>query len=107
MAVEIFSGGWPDYPYEREALLLLAQQLNLMQDWFVLLVRMQIPDGDPPDLVVIKRNGLFILELKSCGSPVFSSVNGPWVLKDKAGEIIHQYISSDGLNPYQQAAKYW
>lgn len=103
----IYSGDWPDYPSEREALLHISRALDGLEDWFILFVRMQIPEDGRPDLVIFKSSGIFIVELKHCEAPVYGRVNGPWYLKEHAGSIIRQLNEGQDRNPYQQVDWHW
>ena len=107
MSVEVYSGGWPDYPYERQALLSLIRDLQPLEDWYILFVRCQFPGGVMPDLVVFKRTGVFIVELKHAGLPVHGGINGPWEIRDENGAAVGTLPGGSHENPYQQVIHYW
>jgi hypothetical protein len=103
----VYSGDWPDHPAEREALLYIARTLDQLEEWFIPFVRLQIPGDGRPDLIVFKKSGIFIVELKHCEAPVFGGINGPWLLKEADGTVIRQLNEERERNPYQQVIWYW
>lgn len=108
MTVEIYSGGWPDFEYERQAIISLARMLHARQEWYVLLVRFQIPGGDRPDLVVLKEDCIIPVDFKhNRGLAITGSVNGPWNYIDANANSIGKLVNAKGKNPYEQLSTYW
>lgn len=85
----------------------MAGELSSLQEWFLFLVPGQIPQGGRPHLIVVKRNGIFVVELKYSELPIFGSINGPWEVKDVDGTVVWHLASERGQNPYQQVDTYW
>lgn len=104
----IYTGTLPDRPDEREALLTLCNQIEPLEDWFVLMLRFSLLSGRAPDLIVVKSDCVFVIDLKYCGEALVSGqINGPWILKDIAGNNLGRLNEDRTLNPYQQVNQYW
>ena len=64
MSVEVWYGSKPRHAAEQKTLLELYQYLHPQQEHFVLLHNFFAGQGNEIDLVVLKRDGIFLSELK-------------------------------------------
>lgn len=100
MAVQLW-GYKPEHPSEREALSFLYKWLKPADEPYWLLTNFEIPPQ--VDLLVIKRDGLFLVELKHCeGGRVIGSLNGDWKILDEKGRVLDILNRGMAENPYQQ-----
>ncbi len=100
MAVQLW-GYKPEHPSEREALSFLYKRLKPLDEPYWLLTNFEIPPQ--VDLLVIKRDGLFLSELKHCeGGRVVGSLNGDWKVLDEKGRVLDILNRGMAENPYQQ-----
>src|SRR3712207_2500502 len=61
--------------------------------------------GRSIDLVILKRDAIFILELKHCDGQVFGGVNGTWRVVSKNGSS--KQLNPGRKNPYNQVISYF
>lgn len=100
MAVQLW-GYKPEHPSEREALSFLYKRLKPSDEPYWLLSNFEIPPQ--VDLLIIKRDGLFLAELKHCeGGRVVGSLNGDWKILDEKGQVLDILNRGMAENPYQQ-----
>ena len=96
-----------EYPYEREAALLIAQRLALrytkQSGDCALVANVATP---PIDIVVITNNGLGIADLKNYGGPIRGSADGAWKTEDGSGNFTKILGGGSHVNPFQQVKKY-
>ncbi len=104
MSVQVWIGEKPGHPDERRAVFELAQQLQQLEDPYLLLVNFTV-GGFNLDLVVLKPEGAFVVELKQCNGRVVGSVNEPWRVIDANGIV--KVLNPDRKNPYNQVLDYY
>lgn len=104
MAVQVWIGEKPENPNERKAIIGLASGLDRLDDLYLMLANFSV-GGHTIDLVILKRDAIFILELKHCDGRVFGGVNGTWTVVSKAGST--KQLNSGRKNPYNQVISYF
>ena len=104
MAVQVWIGEKPENPNERKAIIGLASGLDRLDDLYLMLANFSV-GGHTIDLVILKRDAIFILELKHCDGRVFGGVNGAWTVVSKAGST--KLLNSGRKNPYNQVISYF
>lgn len=104
MAVQVWIGEKPDNPNERKAIIALANGLDRLEGLYVMVANFSV-GGRTIDLVILKPDAIFILELKHCDGKVFGSVNGPWKVVSKSGSV--KQLNPGRKNPYNQVVSYF
>lgn len=104
MAVQVWIGEKPDNPNERKAIIGLANGLDRLEGLYVMIANFSV-GGRTIDLVILKPDAIFILELKHCDGQVFGSVNGPWKVVSKNGST--KQLNPGRKNPYNQVVSYF
>lgn len=104
MAVQVWIGEKPDNPNERKAIIALANGLDRLEGLYVMVANFSV-GGRTIDLVILKPDAIFILELKHCDGQVFGSVNGPWKVVSKSGST--KQLNPGRKNPYNQVVSYF
>ena len=104
MAVQVWIGEKPENPNERRAIIALASGLDRLDGLYVMLANFSV-GGHTVDLVILKRDAIFILELKHCDGRVFGAVNGPWTVVSRSGSTKH--LNPGRKNPYNQVISYF
>ncbi len=104
MAVQVWIGEKPDNPNERKAIIALANGLDRLEGLYVMVANFSV-GGRTIDLVILKPDAIFILELKHCDGKVFGSVNGPWKVVSKSGST--KQLNPGRKNPYNQVVSYF
>ena len=104
MAVQIWIGEKPEHPNERRAIMGLATSLHQLDGLYLILANFSV-GGRTTDLVIIKHDAIFILELKQCDGRVIGSVNGPWFVEGRNGE--RKRLNVGRKNPYNQVISYF
>ncbi|MFV9505601.1 MAG: nuclease-related domain-containing protein [Oscillochloridaceae bacterium umkhey_bin13] len=104
MAVQVWIGEKPEHPNERRAIMALANGLHHMDGLYLILANFSV-GGRTVDLVIIKHDAIFILELKHCDGRVIGSVNGPWLVEGRNGE--RKRLNPGRKNPYNQVISYF
>lgn len=104
MAVQIWIGEKPEHPNERRAITQLATQLARLDGLYVVLANFSV-GGRSIDVVVLKNDGIFVIELKHCDGKVFGDVNGPWFVENSNQE--RKRINPGRKNPYNQVIAYY
>lgn len=104
MAVQVWIGEKPDNPNERKAIIALANGLDRLEGLYVMLANFSV-GGRALDLVILKSDAIFILELKHCDGKVFGSVNGKWKVVSKNGSV--KELNPGRKNPYGQVVNYY
>ena len=100
MGVQLW-GAKPETAAERHALAHLVRKLKPLDDEFWILSNVELPPQT--DLIVAKRDGLFIIEIKHCeGARVEGSPNGDWRITDDRGRTRRVLNRDLSKNPYQQ-----
>jgi hypothetical protein len=61
--------------------------------------------GSNIDLVIVKQDAIFIIELKHCDGKIFGDVNGPWFVEGANGE--RKRLNPGRKNPYNQVISYY
>ena len=104
MAVQVWIGEKPEHPNERRAIMSLANGLERLDGLHLILANFSI-GGRTVDLVIIKHDAIFIVELKHCDGRVIGSVNGPWFVEGRNGE--RKRLNPGRKNPYNQVISYF
>ena len=104
MAVQVWIGEKPEHPNERRAIMVLANGLQQLEGLYLILANFSV-GGRTVDLVIIKHDAIFILELKHCDGRVIGSVNGPWLVEGRNGE--QKRLNPGRKNPYNQVISYF
>ncbi len=104
MAVQVWIGEKPEHPNERRAIMALANGLHRLDGLYLILANFSV-GGRTVDLVIIKHDAIFIVELKHCDGRVIGSVNGPWFVEGSNGE--RKRLNPGRKNPYNQVISYF
>jgi hypothetical protein len=104
MAVQVWIGEKPEHANERRAIMALARGLDRLDGLYLILADFTV-GGRTIDLVIIKQDGVFIIELKHCDGKVFGDVNGPWFVEGSNGE--RKRLNPGRKNPYNQVISYY
>ncbi|HEX5692668.1 MAG TPA: nuclease-related domain-containing protein [Roseiflexaceae bacterium] len=104
MAVQVWIGEKPEHPNERRAIVALANGLERLDGLYLILANFSV-GGRTVDLVLIKQDAIFIVELKHCDGKVFGGVNGPWFVEGANGE--RKRLNPGRKNPYNQVISYY
>lgn len=104
MAVQVWIGEKPDNPNERKAIIALANGLDRLEGLYVMLANFSV-GGRAIDLVILKSDAIFILELKHCDGKVYGSVNGKWKVVSRNGSV--KELNPGRKNPYGQVVNYY
>jgi hypothetical protein len=82
----------------------LANGLERLDGLYLILANFSV-GGRTVDLVLIKQDAIFIVELKHCDGKVFGGVNGPWFVEGANGE--RKRLNPGRKNPYTQVISYY
>lgn len=104
MAVQVWIGEKPEHPNERRAVVALAHGLERLDGLHLILANFSV-GGRAIDLVVIKQDAIFVIELKHCDGRVIGDVNGPWWVESANG--YRKRINPGRKNPYNQVISYY
>ncbi|MDW8232974.1 MAG: nuclease-related domain-containing protein [Roseiflexaceae bacterium] len=104
MAVQVWIGEKPEHPNERRAIMALARGLDRLDGLYLILANFTV-GGRTIDLVIVKQDAIFIIELKHCDGKVFGDVNGPWFVEGSNGE--RKRLNPGRKNPYNQVISYY
>lgn len=104
MAVQVWIGEKPEHPNERRAIVALANGLERLDGLYLILANFSV-GGRNIDLVLIKQDAIFIVELKHCDGKIFGDVNGPWFVESANGE--RKRLNPGRKNPYNQVISYY
>lgn len=104
MAVQVWIGEKPEHPNERRTIVALANGLERLEGLYLILANFSV-GGRTVDLVIIKHDAIFIIELKQCDGRVIGSVNGPWFVEGRNGE--RKRLNPGRKNPYNQVISYF
>ena len=104
MAVQVWIGEKPENPNERKAIIGLASGLDRLEGLYLMLANFSV-GGHTIDLVILKHDAIFILELKHCDGRVFGGVNGAWTVVSKGGST--KQLNPGRKNPYNQIISYF
>ncbi|HET9224319.1 MAG TPA: nuclease-related domain-containing protein, partial [Roseiflexaceae bacterium] len=104
MAVQVWIGEKPEHPNERRAIVALANGLERLDGLYLILANFSV-GGRTVDLVIVKQDAIFIIELKHCDGKIFGSVNGPWFVEGANGE--RKRLNPGRKNPYNQVISYY
>ena len=105
MSVQMWIGNVPEYSSERKAIVALARALDELSDLYVLLVNFNVFDAGAVDLVVLKKNGIFVVDLKHCEGKVVGGINGDWKIVNPQGDVV-KVLNEGRQNPYDQVMRY-
>ena len=104
MAVQVWIGEKPEHPNERRAIVALANGLERLDGLYFILANFSV-GGRAVDLVVMKQDAIFIIELKQCDGKIFGDVNGPWFVE--SGNGVRKRLNPGRKNPYNQVISYY
>jgi hypothetical protein len=104
VAVQVWIGEKPEHPNERRAIVALANGLERLDGLYLILANFSV-GGRNVDLVLIKQDAIFIVELKHCDGKLFGDVNGPWFVESANGE--RKRLNPGRKNPYNQVISYY
>lgn len=104
MAVQVWIGEKPEHPNERRAIVALANGLERLDGLYLILANFSV-GGRTVDLVIIKQDAIFIIELKHVDGKVFGDVNGPWFVESANG--VRKRLNPGRKNPYNQVISYY
>ena len=104
MAVQVWVGEKPEHPNERRAIVALANGLERLDGLYLIVANFSV-GGNSIDLVIIKSDAVFIIELKHCDGKVIGGVNGPWFVEGANGE--RKRLNPGRKNPYNQVIAYF
>ncbi len=104
MAVQVWVGEKPEHPNERRAIVALANGLERLDGLYLILANFSV-GGRTIDLVIMKQDAVFIIELKHCDGKVFGGVNGHWFVESANGE--RKRLNPGRRNPYNQVISYF
>lgn len=104
MAVQVWIGEKPENPNERRAIVALANGLDRLEGLYLLLANFNV-GGRTIDLVILKQDAIFIIELKHCDGKIFGGVNGPWYIESDNGN--RKRLNPGRKNPYNQVVSYY
>lgn len=104
VAVQVWIGEKPEHPNERKAIIALANGLDRLEGLYVMLANFSV-GGNTIDLVVIKHDAIFIIEMKHCDGRVYGSVNGRWRVVSASGSV--KWLNQGRKNPYNQVIAYY
>lgn len=104
MAVQVWIGEKPEHANERRAIVALANGLERLDGLYYILANFSV-GGRAVDVVVMKQDAIFIIELKQCDGKVFGDVNGPWFVESANG--VRKRLNPGRKNPYNQVISYY
>jgi hypothetical protein len=104
VAVQVWIGEKPEHPNERRAIVALANGLERLDGLYLILANFSV-GGRNVDLVILKQDAIFIVELKHVDGKVFGDVNGPWFVESANGE--RKRLNPGRKNPYNQVISYY
>ncbi|MBC8162897.1 MAG: NERD domain-containing protein [Roseiflexaceae bacterium] len=104
MAVQVWIGEKPEHSNERRAIVALANGLERLDGLYLILANFSV-GGRAIDLVIIKQDAIFIIELKQVDGKVFGDVNGPWFVESTNG--MRKRLNPGRKNPYNQVISYY
>ncbi len=104
MAVQVWIGEKPEHPNERRAIVALANGLERLDGMYLILANFSV-GGRAVDMVIIKQDAIFIIELKQVDGKVFGDVNGPWFVESTNG--MRKRLNPGRKNPYNQVVSYY
>jgi hypothetical protein len=104
MAVQVWIGEKPEHPNERRTIVALANGLERLDGLYLILANFSV-GGRNMDLVIIKQDAVFIIELKHCDGKIFGGVNGHWYVESANGE--RKRLNPGRRNPYNQVISYF
>ncbi len=104
MAVQVWIGEKPENPNERRAIVALANGLERLDGLYLLLANFNV-GGRTIDLVILKQDAIFVIELKHCDGKIYGGVNGPWYIESDNGN--RKRLNPGRKNPYNQVVSYY
>ncbi len=103
MSVEVWYGDKSHHEAEQKTLLRLFQYLYPQREHFVLLHNFFAGQSNEIDLVVLKRDGIFLAELKHVWDHVVGRREGDWkAIHEDGSEVI---LNPDRPNPFKQVQR--
>jgi hypothetical protein len=104
VAVQVWIGEKPEHANERRAIVALANGLERLEGLYLILANFSV-GGRNIDLVVVKQEAIFIIELKHVDGKVFGGVNGRWRVESANG--VEKFLNPGRKNPYNQVISYF
>ena len=106
MTVELWYGDKPRHPAEQDALIDLYQFLLPQEEHFFLLLNFTAPQTNEIDLLVLKEQGIFLVELKRANGKLVGGPEGDWKVVDLDGSEV--VLNPGRPNPFKQVKyNYW
>jgi len=103
VSVEVWYGDRPHHEAEQNTLLELFQHLYPQKEHFVLLHNFFAGQSNEIDLAVLKRDGIFLAELKHAWNRIVGRREGDWTaIREDGTEII---LNPDRPNPFKQVQR--
>jgi hypothetical protein len=103
MSVGVWYGSKSHHEAEQKALLELHQYLHPQQEHFVVLHNFYAGKSNEIDLVVLKRDGVFLAELKHVWNRIIGRREGEWkAIREDGNEFI---LNPDRPNPFKQVQR--
>lgn len=103
MSVEVWYGDKSRHEAEQKTLLELYKYFHPQQEHFVLLHNFFAGQSNEIDLVVLKRDGVFLAELKHVWDHIVGRREGDWkAIRENGTEVI---LNPDRPNPFKQAQR--
>lgn len=100
MTVEVWRFSRTGFGHENAALLHLARQLEPLDEHFVIIAN-PVLNGQELDGLILKRDMVFVVELKKVCGPVTGGVRGPWTALQEDGALLPLNEGRED-NPFQQ-----
>jgi DNA replication ATP-dependent helicase Dna2 len=108
MAVEVWMGEEFEYGHETNALALFLENMVSVygadDELYAVFANFMV-NSSPIDLAVIKRDRIFLVELKEAGGPIAGGENGRWMITADGKPVAEIKGGSHG-NPYRQSQDY-
>lgn len=100
MTIEIWCFERSDKPHEKGALLHLARELNALSEDYLMICN-PVLYGQEIDALVIKRQMVFVVEIKSIDGSIMGGLYGEWTVERPDGTT---WVMNDGRgrNPFEQ-----
>lgn len=103
MSVEVWYGDKPRHEAEQKTMLELYQYLRPQPEHFVLLHNFFAGQSNEIDLVVLKRDGVFLAELKHVWDHIAGGREGDWrAIREDGTQVL---LNPDRPNPFRQAQR--
>ena len=100
MSIEVWYGNESHHEAEQKTLFALYQHLHPQQEHFVLLHNFLAGESNEIDMVLLKRDGIFLVELKHVLDPIVGDGDGEWkAIHEDGSETV---LDPDRPNPFKR-----